>query len=92
MTFMSLFRGLTYASITSVALLVVALAGCGGDATSDSGPATGGPGAVFPVTVVKTEMANRCGTSYGGCYVPAMAKGLSCYCMTPYGAIPGTAF
>ena len=78
----------------AVVLLVGAggLAACGGDANSDNGNPTGGTGLSIPVTVVKTDLANRCGTPYGMCMLPgALAKGLACYCPTMYGAVPGTA-
>ena len=82
------------ASSAVVVLLVGAgsLAGCGGDATSDNGNPTGGTGLSIPVTVLKTNLANRCGTPYGMCMLAgALAKGLSCYCPTMYGPVAGTA-
>lgn len=87
-------RRLAGAVLALFSLLIVGgVAACGGDANSPDGPATGGTGLSIPVTVVKAEMANRCGTAYGACYMNgAIAKGLSCYCPTPYGAVPGTAF
>lgn len=74
------------------AVILVTLLACGGDATSDSGEASGGPGAIFPVTVYKSpEPSNYCGTRIGTCMIPAQAKGLACYCATPYGPAYGKA-